>query len=241
MMRIAVCDDQEIFLLSVAESIETWQKSRGIRSLILERFQSSEDLLIELEKNTLFDIVFLDILIPDEINGMKLAEVIRATNEYTQIVFITNYANYAIEGYRVNALRYLEKPVHPSDIAECMDIAYRQWEVLKQKSVMLDLKASKVVLELNSIDHIEAQKHSVMVHQNHISEQLVLRIPLNEIYDALPHDLFVQCSRSYIVNIQYIRRITRDTVTLANGISLPIGKHCRNAINEAFDRFHQGI
>lgn len=240
-MRIAVCDDETFYQIAIMEAIEVWCNQRGISSIVVQCFHSSEDLLNTMEKQQQFDIIFLDIQIPNEMSGLELAKQIRMINEYTQIVFETNYAQYACEGYHVNALRYLCKPIHPSQVAECLDIAYRQWKVMQGENIVLHDHRGKIVLLYKSILCMEAKGHFVKVYQMSAEEPLLIRMTLNQIYDMLPHTLFIKCQRSFIINILYVRRITQAAVTLANGQDIPVGKRYRDSLVAAFDLYYQGI
>ena len=105
-MQIVVCDDEQIYLDIITQYIETWAMANGhLSSIVLRSFLSSEDLYEEWEKGMPIDMLIIDIQIPGEMSGLQVAKQIFSQNEYIPIVFITNYAEYACEGYQVNALR----------------------------------------------------------------------------------------------------------------------------------------
>jgi len=188
-----------------------------------------------------YDVIFLDIQIPNEMSGMEIAKRIRVTNEYVQIVFVTNYVKYSCEGYHVNALRFLCKPVHQFQIDECMDIVYEQVRIVNENRLVINDHKEKLVMMYKDIFYIESRGHILVIHRTLSKEPLCIRMTLTQMHGLLPHELFVKCHRSFILNILYVRRITRETVTLAGGQEIVVGKKHRDTLFAAFDRYYQGI
>jgi two-component SAPR family response regulator len=106
-MRIAVCEDERLYRDYILTDIRKWADTTG-QDIILSSYDSAEALLM-IWGDVLFDIIILDIELK-KMSGMDLARIIRNTGEDVIIVFITNYANYSLEGYDVNPLHYLLKP-----------------------------------------------------------------------------------------------------------------------------------
>ena len=105
-MRIAICDDEEQFRAGLRALIT---KLIGDLDPEINSFHDGHDLLAEFDRKP-YDIVFLDIEMP-EMDGITLARTLRSRSSEVLIVFLTGHVEYAIEGYEVNALRYLTKPV----------------------------------------------------------------------------------------------------------------------------------
>ena len=112
-MRIAVCDDDETAVSFLRELIETYPKQK----LCADGYSSGEDLL---RSGHVYDLIFLDIHMKYQ-DGMTTAKRIREVDADAQIVFITALAQYAIEGYKVNALDFILKPVVYEQLAMTMD------------------------------------------------------------------------------------------------------------------------
>lgn len=137
-MNLILCDDEQIFLDSLHQKIMNWAKrSRHISGIILHCFTSSEDLLDAWQRGMTIDAMFLDIQIPGEMSGLAVAKEIHNDNEYLPIVFITSFGEYAEEGYKVNALRYLHKPVSEQAVSECMDILWHRWSLRSKVALLL--------------------------------------------------------------------------------------------------------
>ncbi|MEA5015929.1 MAG: LytTR family DNA-binding domain-containing protein [Candidatus Limiplasma sp.] len=240
-MRIAICDDEVVYRIAISEAVNHWQKTHSIDSILVHHYHSSEDLLNDIENNQRFDILFLDIQIPNEMSGIELAKRVRKSDECVQIVFFTNYSEYAYEGYYVNALRYLRKPVHPDQVSECLDIAFTQWKYSQDESIILEDSQGKNVLRYKSILYIESNGHTLVIHCTHEKRTVTIRQRLVRLYDELPHAIFSLCNRSFIVNIMYIRKITYDRVIMANGVDIAMGKQYRDGIRASFSKYYQGL
>ncbi len=88
-MRIAICDDEAVYRMAISEAVEHWRKVHNIDTILVQQYHSSEDLLEDIENNQRFDVLFLDIQIPNEMCGIELAKRIREYDECVQIVFFT--------------------------------------------------------------------------------------------------------------------------------------------------------
>ena len=125
-MRVVVCEDEPFYQTAIAEAIERWQSASGHTDVELSVFSSSEDVLEAIEHEAEIDLLFVDIQIPGEMSGIDLARRIREACLDMTIVFCTNYNEYVFEGYTVNALRYLKKPVSQEDINYCCSYVYNR-------------------------------------------------------------------------------------------------------------------
>lgn len=240
-MRVAICDDEMIYQEAISKAVEGWKKQKDISSVAVLCFRSSEELLRVWERQTQFDIVFLDIQIPNELSGLDLARYIRNSDTVMQIVFITNYEQYTFEGYNVNALRYIQKPFQNEQIYECLDIAYSQWQLLRGASITVRQRGTKIVLPYKDILYVESNGHNLLIRKAGDGSTISIRQNIDNISKMLPMDLFVQCHRSFIVNILYVRRFTHDTIALADGRDVPIGKKYCETFSGAFDHYYQGL
>lgn len=238
-MRIAICDDEKCYIEAVEASIERWKKTRGVFTISVVSYTSSEDFAYLVEKSNHFDIVFLDIQFPKELNGIVLAENLRKGNEFISIVFITNYDEYAIEGYKVNALRFLQKPLQDSQIFECLDIAYGQCQLMNNDSLIIEGKRSMFRIPYIKIIYCESKAHYIILHLIDGQEEQI-RSKLTDIYKQLPKDGFIQTHRSYIVNLFHVYSFTKDTVTMLDGSILPLQKKQWSELYFKFRKLFQG-
>jgi len=129
----------------------------------ISTFSSSKAFLQQWKRGVQADLLFLDIQFDGEMDGIELAKEIRLTNDSVPIVFITNYEAYWRDGYEVNALRYLSKPVSYEAIAPCLDIAFRRRQTSPQDFFVLDEAGKRIALRFSEIVYLEAQSPYLVI------------------------------------------------------------------------------
>lgn len=239
-MNVIICDDEKIFCSSIRQQIERWATGRGHeQEVFVSEFYSSEDLLASLEAGEECQILFLDIEIPGEMSGMKAAKEIYSRNPYLPIVFVTNYSNYASEGYEVNALRYLVKPVTQSVIDQCMDIAWRKAELTLGKSMIVRDGNSVIALPLADFVYAESARHNLIISTTE-NVRYCERKKLSQFLEEVPSSLIMQCHRSYAANMMHVRKLKPGWATMTNGITIPISSRYEDLFYDCFVQYHQG-
>lgn len=238
-MRIVVCEDEQQYQKSIGDKIYRWQQRSGYAGIKTLFFSSSEDFLEQWEKGLTADIIFLDILFTLEMDGMSVAKKIRAADQSITIVFITNSEAYVKDGYEVRAFRYLNKPVCYDDIAQCLDVAYKQYTLSHNEYLILSATGQRIALRYEDVLFLEAQSPYTLIYAYGKKEAIRIRNRFSELIPRLPEEQFVMCHRSYIVNVIHVRRIKRKELTLSNGTILPISRACMNTVNAVFDSYYQ--
>lgn len=236
-MRIVVCEDESTYRNSMHEKIKKWQRERNIYDIQIELFHSSEDFLYAWDRDLSADLLLLDIIFPNEIDGLALAYHIRETDTNVPIVFITNAESFVHEGYKVSALRYLSKPLHYSDIAPCLDIAYRQYKLASKDFFIVGEQGRRVALHYSEIIYFEAQTPYTLLYKEN-GEPIKMRTRFSTILSQLPQDIFYPVHRSYIVNIMHLCALKRNEVLVSSGAVLPLSKTYCSVVNEAFDHYY---
>ena len=156
-MRVAVCDDEQCFIKYFRGIMDRMYNSLDI---ITDEFSGGEELL-KAFKFKAYDVVFLDIEMPD-MDGITLARKLRELSAEVCIVFLTGHIEYAIKGYEVNALRYLTKPADEKKVKEVIDYVLSKQEGVKSIWVKTNDGAQKVALA--DIIFIEAQNQNVVIN-----------------------------------------------------------------------------
>lgn len=239
-MRIVVCEDELIYQRAITDGIGRWQAASGHMDVEMSVYSSSEDLLERLDRDAKVDLLFIDIQIPGEMNGIELARKIREKHLDMTIVFCTNYSEYVFEGYTVHALRFLKKPVVQEDIDFCCGYVYDRLALQSDQTLTVISSGKRYALRHMEILCIEAKLHSLLISTTVRSDPLRITAKFSDIQRTLPESQFVQCHRSYIINIAHVRMLTRTECTLSNGISIPISRTYAAGVEQAFDGYHQG-
>ena len=108
MIRISICDDDAVSLKVIKEKVKGWfEEYHRDQTCLIEAFSNGKELLSNLRENS-FDLFILDLEMP-KINGLELAKQIRTILPFTMIIFLTSHIKFAVEGYKVQALRYITK------------------------------------------------------------------------------------------------------------------------------------
>lgn len=175
--------------------------------------------------------MFLDIEM-EKMDGIALAREIRKHNRQMQIIFVTGYMEYIQEGYDVEALHYLLKPVSQEKIDSVLD---RAVERLKTADAVLLVECGGEVLRLplKEIRFIESNRNYNIIHADNDYE---MRGTLSELEEKLD-EAFVRVGRSYLVNLHYVRRIGKTELILNTGENLPVPRGSYKKLNEAFIKY----
>lgn len=238
-MNVSICDDEKIYIESVREKVYVWAEQKGIPGTVnITSYTSSEDLLEAWNRGLHIDMLFIDLRIPNELTGLEIVKRIRAVDMNMPIAFISNYPDHACDGYTVNALRYILKPIRQQQVSECMDIAYTRWIYQKSDCLKLEVNKQAIFLPFRDIIYLEALGHTIRFYTTDTRSTSV-RGTLSDYEKRMP-SLFVKAHRSYIVNIMYVRRISRESLTLAGGTTLPLSHSCAESVNAAFRQYNFG-
>lgn len=224
MFGIAICDDEPYFREQMKEMLLQYMQDNGVYYTI-DLFQSGIELInlgIELKR---YKVIFLDINM-DEMDGILTAKKIREQNTEIFLVFVTAFVNYSLEGYKVDAIRYLLKNhVNMQEsIAECMDAIHKKinYEVTWKE---FDFNEGKKRISLDCLLYIESQLHKLEFHvmEDHMITYTFYDT-LNNMENYIGSKNFVRLHQSFLVNMKYIKSVSQYEAVLYSGMSFPIPK-----------------
>ena len=172
------------------------------------------------KQSTSYDIIFLDIKMPD-MNGLSVAKEIRKLDDKVVIIFVTNLVQYAVKGYEVNAMDYMVKPVSYGGFLLRMQKALTHIKSNTSKYVLLSLPYSVMRIPVSSIYYIEVRGHTLFVE----TEQGVIetRGTLGEYESRLKDCGFMRCSRFTLINMRRIDKISEKSIYIKDK-TIPISK-----------------
>lgn len=217
MVSVAVVEDDEVQRATLAGYVEEAGRRLGA-SLDCACFASGEEFLAAFHGD--FDVLFLDIRLVG-IDGMAVAEEVRARGSDAVIVFITHLASYAIRGYSVGALDYILKPVPFDAFLPKMRSALTKVTAKRSRSGYVRLNGATAVA-VDEIAYIDIAGRKANIHM--ISgEVFKCRTPISELERKLPADAFFRCHVSIIVNARYVRKFHGSSVLLRD-VELPVAR-----------------
>lgn len=192
-----------------------------------ETFTRPTQALDYLHRNQI-DVVFLDIQMPD-LMGTDLLRL--AKKDETLFVFVTAYAEYAVEGFQLQALDYLLKPVELQRFIEACNRAYqhRQRQRGNPDSIFVKDGHDWVRVELAEVLYIQSDTNLLFIHQP--GRTTVTRMTISRLLELLPPDEFVRVHKSYVVALRAIQRIERHQITVGN-TCIPIAASYRELLEK---------
>ena len=218
-MRIAVCDDSSKDREMLIALLRKYERSKAIEFEI-EEYDSGETLLENVAALQDYRIIFVDISM-EQMSGLEAAAEIKSLYPGVRIVLVTAYINYALEGYKVKASRFLVKDDLPTTITECMDALVGE---IEQETQIMEFPfvEGKIRLRINDIIYIETAKHKNVFYTKEGSYSIYKK--LDEIENELQVFDFVRVHLSFLVNMRYIRKISSYVLTLTTGKEISVPK-----------------
>lgn len=226
MVCIAICDDAKQLVGRMIRAIEKYQDQTG-REIKIQKYYSGKSLLADNPVN--IDLIFLDINMPG-MNGIETAKKLRENNEKISIIFLTSLIQYAIEGYKVNALNYILKPITYGRLKEELDSWFAKHRQLDEPTIVISNDTGKFRLRLKDIRYIETYNRNLLFHTE--KEDIVSYRKLKEFESELKEYGFGRCHSGYLVNFLYIDTIIKLDAKLVTGEDIPISKLKRKEFME---------
>lgn len=232
-MLIAICDDEKFYREKIQKLLEHYLKEHKINYEI-KLFASGEEFLQENENKVKFDIVFMDINM-SRLDGIQTALQMRSVHSHTYIVLITAFIQYALEGYKVDAVRYIMKDTLDTVLAECMDTILKKMQLAQINFSFLE---GEKWLYTDNIFYVESQRHkAVFFYLEEKMEKYHIYEKLDVIEERLSVYGFLRIHKSYLVNMKHICKISNYVAYLDNGEELPVPRLKYQAAKEKFVAF----
>ncbi len=238
MLQFAIVEDEKNHAKLLEQMIRKWARSAG-QEVEIRIFSSGDSFLFSWEENRCLSALFLDIQM-EGIDGVALARRIREEDEDLAIVFTTGITDYMQTGYDLAALHYLIKPLSEEKVSACLD---RIGKKEKQEPYLLlsvledgEENAKSIRLLTDEIYYMEAFAHYTEIHvRGHVYR---VREGIGRLAESLPDRGFVNCHRSYLVNLSCVLRVEKSDLVLESGEKLPVSRRRWKAVNEAFIEYY---
>ena len=218
MIKTIILEDEKDAADALRAYLSQYSAEKGV-AFDVRSYDNAVDLLEAYDASA--DVVFADIQMP-LIDGMSAAKKIRDRDKSVLIVFVTNLAQYAIEGYEVGAFDFILKPVDYNGFAMKLDRIARELEH-RSDDVFVNLKTKDGYVRLNvaRIAYVEVRAHDLIYHAD--GETVAVRGTLKNAASELEGRYFSLCNSCYLVNLACVKRANK-TVVLNTGEELPISQ-----------------
>ena len=233
-IKCAIVDDEPL----AVELLASYVKKIPFLEL-MGKYTNATDALHGIGENPV-DLLFLDIQMP-ELNGLELS---RMVPENTRIVFTTAFNQYAIDGFRANALDYLLKPISYAEFMEACNKAMQWFQLVQQNEQQPAAKAEEeptsifvkseyklLQINLDDIRYIEGLKDYVKIYTEQSPHPILSLMNMKAIEQMLPASRFIRVHRSFIVQKSKIREIERNRIVFGD-VYIPIGDSYKQAFQD---------
>ena len=232
-IRCAICDDQPDLLQNLHRTLDAIAENLQI-DLAVFPFSSGRNLLYEIQDQTTYDIVILDIEMPGK-SGIETARDIRQYDDDCLILFLTSHLEYAAEAYELNIFRYIPKPKLSEKLPAAIADAARQLQTRCKQCYLISKPHLVEKIPFQNIIYIlKDGKYCTLFCRN--NQTVSVRKPIAAVLRELPGDLFTRVDRGCIVNMQHARRLENHTLLCCNGIRLPVSRSKLQTVRQQFFR-----
>jgi DNA-binding LytR/AlgR family response regulator len=234
MIKCIAIDDESLVLDLMVDNI------RQVPFLHLENACSNAMEAAEVLQNKHIDLIFLDIQMP-RLNGLQFLQTLKNP---PMVILVTAYQEYALEGYELNVVDYLLKPVSFERFLKACNKAHELYN-LQNKSIgskdeipdsfFVNVEYTRVKVTISDIAYVEGLKDYLKIHLSSTPKPIVTRMSLKAMEEKLPHSLFIRTSKSYIIAVNKISKIKRDFLCIGD-TEIPVGELYKENVSKVLNR-----
>lgn len=218
-LSIAVCDDERADLQSIASLTREVLEEESI-GCELAVYQDGASLLAAMESGCVFHILLIDVLMED-LDGIRLAAALRGQGNPIPIIFISANREMAMQGYVVEASRYLAKPVEQDLLREALLFCSRKYT--DKKEILLQTSKGQSRIFLSNLLYAETWNRGIRLVL--IDGSLESHMKISELAGLLPSPPFVFCHRTILVNLACAQHLRYCELEMKSGALLPVSKY----------------
>ena len=217
-LNIVICDDDKTIQEILRNKITAYSIARDLDCRI-SCYTNGKEMREHLADDT--DILFLDVEMPEE-DGMTAARQLRQKNDRVVIVFLSAYDQYVFESFKVDAFRYLLKPLRDQEFTDTMDDIVRKL-FTKEEKLVFQFQRETYAIDYNSIIYIEVMGGKVWIYTT--GKTYRWSGSADELEEKLAGRGFFRAHRSFLINMRRIRKYTSKEVVMDNGDQIPLSKY----------------
>lgn len=229
-MRIAICDDDKIFLKQLEEKLRHFSFVGKVNS-----YSEIEKFFMDLDADERIDLVFVDLEWGNQKTGIDYAERIYRKAPHLPVIYVTGFNDRFAQHVllkEANLAGYLTKPINDDLLKKYLKkVSDRQDS---EKFLTFQQQSRAISLDVKRVIYLESQNHTTIVYTDTVSYTVYEK--LSNLLARMP-DTFVQCHKSYAVNMRWVQRLESERILLKNGQSVRISRTFRVKTRERIFRF----
>ena len=199
--------------------------------LAIEHVVDAESLTARLAEEPAIDVLVMDIeLGSEDANGIDLVKRYFPAGCGTQVIYVTGFVEYCTSVYRTEHLYFLVKPFAQDDLDDALSRAFERLEADASKPLSVRLGSRVVLVEPSRISYIESDRRKVRIHAG--AEEIEAYASLSDLSAELPAS-FIQCHKSFLVNMDHVKELKADSVVLSSNQVVPVSQKRRKFVREA--------
>lgn len=235
-MICMICDDQKSELEKIEQIVTEYAKARSQISLVIKCFLNPLDMLNEIGKSGAPDIAVLDICMPGVLGTEIAREIQNKSEDGTDIIFITNSSDFAVEAFAIRANDYLTKPYTKQRLTNTLDRVIEN----RRNRLYVTVPCGREIyrIDLYEVVYAEAKNHCVEIHLRK-GRCLKTHTTLTELKKMfLPVSGFASVGASYFVNLRCVQSLRETMFEMSNGDKIPIPRRLRGEMKKQYFDFY---
>ena len=233
MVRIAIVEDDPADLSQLLDCLRQYEGDQN-EHFSVRSFSGPAEFLNPYRSD--FDLIFMDIELP-LFNGVEVARQLREVDSTVTLVFITNMEQYAVNGYEVDAIDFVVKPINYYRFSSMLRKAMRHIARRAEKEVLVQSGGSIIRLRASQIFYIEIRDHLLIYHTD--QGRIESWGKMSDVESELSPHGFIRCSSSHLVNLRHVISVDGGSVNVA-GTKLPISQRRHKAFYTSVTNYLSG-
>ncbi|MBE6869139.1 MAG: response regulator transcription factor [Ruminococcus albus] len=237
MIRIAICDDNNVFVNYMAQAVKAEFERQNNENIELETYISGE-LMFQHHLIKPFDVIFLDIDMPEPDGFQLAADISKSTDCY--IIFVTNHPELVYDSLYFRPLNFIPKSKDSFFTEKLHRVINQLFNEMKQNTTIIleNKEVGRVPLLIKNIYYIESSKHYVLYHSDN-REPIKIRSNISELEKNFSQYDFVRIHKSYLVNLRHIFNINKnnDEIIFKQGFRLNMSKRYKQTVDEKLTQY----
>lgn len=235
-MRIAIIEDEKKARELLMDHVRRFGADTGME-IHAAGFRSGVEFVTSYRP--VWDLILMDIEMPLQ-DGMSAARQIREIDEDVLLMFVTRFSKYAAEGYEVEAVDYLLKPVSYDFIAVKMNRILHLLRTRSHRSVIVRSQNSTHRIFLRALYYVEVFNHTLEYHTVYGNYTSTGRKSIRSLEKELQDGGFALTSQSHLVNLHYVESVESDGIILSDGVKLPLSRSKRKEFMQQLLQYWAG-